>query len=253
MSNSTNKEIPPREQTSIIPVMSKNHNARDSRKRIVEKAYDSLKTKILRNELPPGYQALEQDIADMLFISRTPVREVLARLQDEGLVERIPRHGVKILSLSPNDVRELYELLQCLEGKAVELLAMRRLPADSVEVSKLLKDNAEVENHIRSGDIEAWSEADWEFHKSIFESCGNKRLARMAIQTWEQVHRVDITTMDEKPYPQHSPIDHQDILNAIIQHDVIMARELIFGHRTRGMNISLEALNQRRITSRTKH
>ncbi len=221
-----------------------------TRKKIVEDAYESFKLMILSNELPPGYQALEQDLADLLSISRTPVREVLTRLQEEGLVERIPRRGFRILAISHNDIRELYELLQCLEGKAVELLALRRLTADSPEMDKIIKANDAAGNFFKSGDMKAWSEADWHFHHSIFEGCCNLRLARMATQTWEQVHRVDITTMNEKSIPHYSPQDHQAILNAILQHDGITARELIYSHRLTGMNILLEAISYRKMINK---
>ena len=170
---------------------------------------------------------------------------MLTRLQEEGLVERIPRRGFRILAISRNDIREHYELLQCLEGKAVELLAMLRLKADSPEMEKIIKANEAAGTFFKSGDMKAWSEADWKFHQSIFDGCGNTRLARMATQTWEQVHRVDITTMNEKPVPHYSPSDHQAILDAILKHDGITARELIYSHRLTGMNILLEALRKR--------
>lgn len=213
--------------------------------RIYEETYARLKEMILNEELPPGYQALEQEIADKLGISRTPVREALARLQDEGLVERIPRRGFRIVQFSAKDTRDLYDLLQCLEGKAVELLTLRRLDRNSPEIRALHDANATVHAALKARDLETWAEADRQFHRGIIEGSGNPRLAHMAYQVWEQVHRVDRATMRNKPIPYYSPLDHDAILEAIAQNEPFTARELMQEHRLRGMNILLEAMVRR--------
>jgi DNA-binding GntR family transcriptional regulator len=64
---------------------------------LVDTAYEALRRRILDNTYPPGHQALEQALAAELGISRTPLREALIRLQKEGLVEVIPRHGMRVL------------------------------------------------------------------------------------------------------------------------------------------------------------
>jgi DNA-binding GntR family transcriptional regulator len=66
-----------------------------------------LKQKILDSDYPSGEHVLEQEIAAELKLSRTPVREAFVRLEQDGLLEIVPRHGVRISVLSPNDMREL--------------------------------------------------------------------------------------------------------------------------------------------------
>ena len=102
------------------------------RLRSTEQAYRQIKQKILDTEYPPGAQLLEQDLCAELGLSRTPVREALVRLQQEGLLEIVPRHGARISVLSPADMREIYEILTSLEPTAVELLARRRPPAAEI-------------------------------------------------------------------------------------------------------------------------
>ncbi|MCB2002734.1 MAG: winged helix-turn-helix transcriptional regulator, partial [Rhodoferax sp.] len=63
---------------------------------LVDAAYDQIRRRILDNVWPPGHRALEQEVALELGMSRTPVREALLQLQNEGLVEVIPRHGVRV-------------------------------------------------------------------------------------------------------------------------------------------------------------
>ena len=96
---------------------------------MVDDAYQSMRRKILDNLWAPGYQALEQEIALQLGMSRTPVHEALMRLSNEGLVAVIPRRGMRVLPVSPNDMKEIYEILTALECMAAEILAARQ-PSD---------------------------------------------------------------------------------------------------------------------------
>ncbi|MEO6363940.1 MAG: GntR family transcriptional regulator, partial [Caldimonas sp.] len=93
---------------------------------MVDQAYQQIRRRILDNVWPPGYQTLEQAVALALGMSRTPVREAMLRLQNEGLVEVVPRHGMRVLPVSPTDMREIYEILAALECMASEILAQRK-------------------------------------------------------------------------------------------------------------------------------
>src|SRR5271165_7604285 len=94
-----------------------------SRPSLVGDAYDALKQAIRENAFPPGYQGSEQEIASQLKMSRTPVHEAIIRLQEEGLVRVLPRRGVVVSVISPNDMREIYEVIIALETASSELLA----------------------------------------------------------------------------------------------------------------------------------
>jgi len=100
------------------------------RSSLVDAAHNALRRRILDNAYPPGHQVLEQALAEELGISRTPLREALIRLQKEGLVEVIPRHGMRVLPVSPADMKEIYEILSALESMAAALAAKRR-PSDA--------------------------------------------------------------------------------------------------------------------------
>jgi DNA-binding transcriptional MocR family regulator len=97
---------------------------------MVDAAYKEMHRRILDNVWAPGHQALEQEIALQLGMSRTPVREALIRLANEGLVEVIPRRGMRVLPVSPTDMKEIYEILGALESAAAEMLAARK-PSDA--------------------------------------------------------------------------------------------------------------------------
>jgi DNA-binding GntR family transcriptional regulator len=75
---------------------------------LVQRAYDEIKARIMNSSWPPGFQASEPHVANVLEMSRTPVREALLRLESEGLVRVIPRRGMYVVPLSADDMREIY-------------------------------------------------------------------------------------------------------------------------------------------------
>src|SRR3954464_10322053 len=92
---------------------------------LVDDAYAALKEAIRENMFPPGYQGSEQEIATRLGMSRTPVHEAVIRLQEEGLGRVMTRRGVQVCPVSPEDMREIYDVIIALEAVAAELLAGR--------------------------------------------------------------------------------------------------------------------------------
>jgi DNA-binding GntR family transcriptional regulator len=207
-----------------------------------EVAYVHIKQKILDNEYAPGTQVLEQTLSAELGLSRTPVREALVRLEQEGLLRIVPRHGVEILSLSPEDMREIYELLSCLEPKAVEILAARRPAAKDVKA--LSKACDAMEEALRHEDRNAWAFADEKFHLALVELCRNKRLASAVMSFWEQTHRVRMLTLKLRPLPVESTREHRAVLDAILAGDSRKARDLYEAHRLRSQAVLTDILTE---------
>jgi DNA-binding GntR family transcriptional regulator len=88
---------------------------------LVDQVYHDMQNRILNNVWETGHRALEQELAEELGVSRTPIREALAHLQRDGLVKIIPRHGMMVLPISLKDIQEIHQILTSLEGLAVEL------------------------------------------------------------------------------------------------------------------------------------
>jgi DNA-binding GntR family transcriptional regulator len=196
-----------------------------------EAAYHRLRALILDNHLPPGAQRLEAELAIELGMSRTPVREAMLRLQQDGLVEVTPRHGMRVAPISPADMRDIYDVLESLEPKAAELLARRGLGA---ELAPLAAACDAMEAAIAAGDRAAWAAADEAFHRGLAELCGNRRLAAMAMQVWDQSHRARMFTLAMRPLPERSTAEHRATLEAIRAGDADGAREIYRRHRQRG-------------------
>jgi DNA-binding GntR family transcriptional regulator len=208
-------------------------------------AYTHIKQLILDNELAPGAQILEQTLADDLGLSRTPVREALVRLVQEGLVEVVPRRGMRVLPLSPEDMREIYEVLIALEPAATEMLTLRRPSREEIE--PLIDACDAMEAALAADDLMMWAQADARFHYALVDLCGNKRIAAMVFMVWEQSHRARMFTLRLRPKPVKSTQEHREIVEAILAGDAARARDLYRTHRETAAKGMMEIIKQYRL------
>lgn len=211
---------------------------------LVDTAYSALRRRILDNTYPPGHQALEQALAEELGISRTPLREALIRLQKEGLVEVIPRHGMRVLPVSPADMKEIYEILSALESMAAALAAKRR-PADA-ELAPLEAASRDMARALKADDLEAWAEADERFHRHLVELSGNRLLVEAVLNFWDRAHRARRFTLRLRPKPLHSTKEHTALVERIRAGDAAGANEVNRAHRERASRELLEILERYR-------
>lgn len=205
-----------------------------------QRAYDELRRRILSNEMPAGAQYLEQALADELGMSRTPVREALIRLSDEGLVEVRPRHGARVLPVSVADMAEIYELLTVLEALAAQRIAERGLPAgDLARLDSLV---AAMDSALDAGNLIAWSGLDQDFHSAIVELSGNQRLSQVAAMFRDQAHRARMQTLTLRPKPTQSNRDHAALVAAIRRRDAAAAHDIHRRHRLEAGRMLLKLL-----------
>lgn len=198
---------------------------------LVDGVYDALKEAIRNNVFPPGYQGSEQEIASQLGMSRTPVHEAIIRLQEEGLVRVLSRRGVVVCSISPEDMREIYEVIIALESASAELLAEKAADERSPVAEELDGVNAQMESALAADDLVAWAKADERFHQLLVERSGNGRLARMFHTIMDQSHRARMLTLRLRPRPTASVHEHQAIVDAIRLGDPQLARKRAQQHR----------------------
>ena len=198
---------------------------------LVDAAYQQIRQRILDNVWPPGHRALEQEVALALGMSRTPVREALMRLRNEGLVEVIPRHGLRVLPVSPTDMREIYQILTALECMAAELLA-RRQPSDA-ELKPLVDANKAMDRALKADDLDAWAAADERFHAHFIELAGNRQLQATVLNYWDRAHRARMFTLRLRPKPVNSTREHMQIVERLRAGDAEGAAQVLRAHRSR--------------------
>jgi DNA-binding GntR family transcriptional regulator len=193
---------------------------------LVDDAYRALKEAIRENAFPPGYQGSELEIAQKLGMSRTPVHEAVIRLQEEGLVRVLSRRGVVVCSISPDDIREIYDVIIALEAAAAELLASKPHSERLRIAAELESANVEMQKALDADDLTTWAKWDEVFHQLLVERCGNQRLARMLS-----------TIIDSVP-------QHRRIVETIKVGDVVSAREFTKVHRTTARDLLVPLLTQ---------
>ncbi len=214
----------------------------DDRIPAAERAYQALKQLIMNNDLPAGTQMLEQEAAARLGMSRTPVREAMVRLEQEGVVALRPRHGMRVLPLSAADMAEIYEILTALESSAAEAVASRGLGA--ADLAMLEQAVEDMDRALDLDDRLAWSEADERFHRLLVTHSGNRRLISIVEQVWDQAHRARIQTLYLRPKPVLSNHDHRALVVAIKHRDGSTARLIHEQHR-RAATVMLVGLLER--------
>ena len=213
---------------------------------MVDEAYQLMRRRILDNIWSPGHRALEQELAAELGMSRTPVREALIRLEKEGLVEVIPRHGMRILPVSPDDMREIYELLTAIEPMAAELVASKNLPES--DLKPLIDASNGMSSALKANDLDAWAEADERYHRMLIALAGNRLMMQTIQSLWDLAHRARMVTLRLRPIPKNSTKEHVAIVNAIRAADAPLAASLYRKHRERASRELLALLKRAQIS-----
>lgn len=198
---------------------------------MVDAAYEQVRRRILDNVWPPGHRALEQEVALALGMSRTPVREALVRLKNEGLVELIPRHGMRVLPVSPTDMREIYQILTALECLASEIVARRAL--DEATLAPLVQASEAMDAALRVDDLDAWARADEQFHAGLVELSENRQLQATVWNYWDRAHRARMFSLKLRPKPVHSTREHMQLVERLRAGDADGAARVNRAHRER--------------------
>ncbi len=152
-----------------------------------------------------------------------PVREALLRLRNEGLIEAIPRKGYYVSRISAEDAKEIYEMLEGLEGVASRLAAVRKTPEG---IARLARAVQQMETALAGDDLEAWTAADDEAHAAILEMAHNTQITRVVNSLGVRLKRLQLFTVRKRAKLSHSTEIHRAQLEAIRVGDERRAREL---------------------------
>ncbi|SIT49336.1 Transcriptional regulator [Paraburkholderia piptadeniae] len=210
-------------------------------------AYVVMKRRILDNVWPAGFQATEADVSEELGMSRTPVREALMRLQQDGLIKVMPRHGMRVLPVSPDDMQQIYQILTSLEATAAELVAARGLTREQLQ--PLMLATQAMDEALKRDDLDAWAIADERFHTHLLELCGNEMLRAVVLNFWDRAHRARMVTLRIRPKPVHSTKEHQALVSALLKGDVGKAGAIQRAHRERAKEELLGLLQRSGLSS----
>jgi DNA-binding GntR family transcriptional regulator len=158
-------------------------------------AADLIRQAIIDGRVPPGHRLKEEELAQQLGISRTPVREALLVLQSEGLVEAAPNRGATVRAYETPDLEDMYELRALLEGHAAGRAATRVTPE---QLSQLRESCTRFHGLLDGEDVQALVLENAVFHETILEAASSERLSAM-------VRQVIALPLVYKSYVWYSP------------------------------------------------
>ena len=147
---------------------------------VCEVLRDAIRSGILK----PGEWLKENDLADELLVSRTPVREAIRKLEQEGYVVTVPRRGAYVASVSIRDINEIFEIRAALEALACELAAERITEDEQERLERLL---VAIGRAIEEHDMERIVRTDIEFHELLYQAARNERLLTIIGNLREQI------------------------------------------------------------------
>lgn len=190
-------------------------------------AYGLLRDAIVTGRMRPGQPLVESRLANDLGMSRTPIREAIKRLEQEGLVQIVPYKGATVTTLSLDDVREIFELRAALEGWAARQAAGRIRPAQVKTLEGLIRQmrQAEKRNAIRE-----FFDLDTAFHRDITSVAGNRRIAGILDTLVGQTNRIRVLSMKMPGRISRSVAEHLGILEALRKKDGELAEREMRTH-----------------------
>lgn len=206
-----------------------------------EEARAAIRQSILDLRFPPGSLLSENQLAEELKISRTPIREALRELANSGLVRVLPQRGVVVSEPSVQDIVEVYQLREQLECFAARLAAERLTPLDA---EGFQSDHTEALAHFRAGRHRQAYDASVRLHSRIIGLAGNSRLTQFMHQLSDQVHRFGLLTL-RHGRAERALEEHGEIIAALIHRDRDAAEALMRMHlradRDLALRVSLPA------------
>jgi len=202
-----------------------------------DRAYELIKHRLLKNEYPPGSFLSERQLADVLGMSKTPVKAALERLEMEGFISVSPQQGIVVRELSVREIADLYEIRAALESYTLRSLA-GHLTAEQIG---RVQANLDAQSQLRgSGDVAKGVELDATFHRQFVEFLGNGEILRVIVQLREKMQRVVTQVFRLCPTRIESSYEeHVAIAAAVKDGDGVQAAELLVRHLELGKRLIL--------------
>jgi DNA-binding GntR family transcriptional regulator len=179
---------------------------------LTDQVYEILRERVISGTISPGEFIREHDVSERLGVSRTPVREALARLASEGFLERIPHRGFRLPEETVDDLIEIYPIMTALEVLGTRE-AFGRL--DEKAFTELRKINQAYSRAFEEEDVYAGIENNHAFHEKLSARSGNKLLCRMLEDLRSRVRSLEIWAFSDIDHWQKSIAEHEAILQAL--------------------------------------
>jgi len=196
-----------------------------------ERAYDYVKARLLDGRFAGGTLLSENEIAQRLNVSRTPVRQAFVQLEAEGLLELYPRRGALVVPISPSEAEDVFEARLLIEQHAARRAAAHGAGALASLAAALRDHIADQEDGLGEDSSAAFAWSDRAFHRAIVEAGGNRLLTRQYDALRDRHQRIAAVTIARDPSRISSFVaEHSEIAEAFAAGDAERAADLLGAH-----------------------
>ena len=189
--------------------------------------FQTLRGAILKGDLKPGERLMELQLASKLGVSRTPIREAIRMLEQEGLAVTIPRKGAEVAKMTEKDMEDVLQIRLSLEALAVRLSCENITPAALQELKVAMED---FEEKTKSGQFVEMAKADVKFHEILYKASNNPKLQQLLSNLREQMYRYRVEYLkDDGIYPRLIE-EHKKMYNALKEKNQELAVSYVEKH-----------------------
>ena len=202
--------------------------------------FNTLREAILKGELKPGERLMELQLAAKLGVSRTPIREAIRMLEQEGLAVTIPRKGAEVAKMTEKDMEDVLQIREALDELAAKI-ACEQISEEQLE--ELVATMHEFEESTKTDNVKKIAEADVKFHDIIYQSTGSPKLVNMLNNLREQMYRYRVEYLkDENNYPTLMK-EHKDIVEGLVRKNKTQVTETMHQH-VKNQAVAVKAMIQ---------
>lgn len=189
--------------------------------------FNTLREAILRGDLVAGERLMELQLAAKLGVSRTPIREAIRMLEQEGLAITIPRKGAIVAGMTEKDMQDVLEIREALEELSVQVACDKITDGEIVQLRKNMEN---FEQALKSGDLKKMAQADVEFHDVIYQATDNPKLINMLNNLREQMYRYRVEYLKDPQNHEQLLNEHEAIYQGIVKKDKDAVTAMIRKH-----------------------
>ena len=202
--------------------------------------FNTLREAILKGELKPGERLMELQLAAKLGVSRTPIREAIRMLEQEGLAVTIPRKGAEVAKMTEKDMEDVLQIREALDELAAKI-ACEQISEEQLE--ELVATMHEFEESTKTDNVKKIAEADVKFHDIIYQSTGTPKLVNMLNNLREQMYRYRVEYLkDENNYPTLMK-EHKDIVEGLVRKNKMQVTATMHQH-VKNQAVAVKAMIQ---------
>ena len=208
--------------------------------KISEEIAETLRDEIVAGIYKPRERLIEEELSDRFFVSRTPIREAIRMLEQEGLAVTIPRKGAEVAKMTEKDMEDVLQIREALDELAAKI-ACEQISEEQLE--ELVATMHEFEESTKTDNVKKIAEADVKFHDIIYQSTGNPKLVNMLNNLREQMYRYRVEYLkDENNYPTLMK-EHKDIVEGLVRKNKTQVTETMHQH-VKNQAVAVKAMIQ---------